>query len=263
MIGLSVLVLLVVLVATVLFAAAGLGSATLVIPVLVFSGLSPEEAISYGLLVNVISSSVVNIAHIHSGDFRFKFSIPTVSATFVASFIGAYLSSLINHRVLMGIFAVFLIYSSLSMLGLNLLYVVLGRRESGSYKEACHGWRVSAVLELVVLGFISGILAGMLGIGGGSILLPIMVQSGYDPKEIVPMVSFVVLMSSIGGFVSHIAVGNVDFSRAVVLGTIAFAGGIVGFLLKRKMSSSSLKKVLGVLLIIIAVKVVWKVFKGF
>ncbi len=76
-------------------------------------------------------------------------------------------------------------------------------------------------IELIILssvGLIAGILAGFLGIGGGTILVPILVKIGYSPVEAVATSSLSIIITAISGSVQNWRMGYLDFHRVIGIG---------------------------------------------
>lgn len=77
---------------------------------------------------------------------------------------------------------------------------------------------------LVLLGGITGIFAGMFGIGGGFILTPMLIFMGISPAVAVATSTNMIVASSFSGFLSHHRRKKVD----VQMGSVLVAGGVIG-----------------------------------
>lgn len=73
-------------------------------------------------------------------------------------------------------------------------------------------------LLLVLAGVLAGLLAGLLGIGGGTILVPILVNLGYSPLQSVATSSVAILMTSLAGSLQNWRMGYLDLNRVIYLG---------------------------------------------
>lgn len=67
-------------------------------------------------------------------------------------------------------------------------------------------------------GLISGLLAGLLGIGGGTLLVPFLVTLGYQPVVAIATSSLAILVTSISGSIQNWRMGYLDFRRVLYLG---------------------------------------------
>ena len=98
---------------------------------------------------------------------------------------------------------------------------------------------------LTILGFLAGIIGGM-GMGGGTILIPALVQFPHiDPK----IAQSVNLLSSIPmtifALIIHIRNKNVVFSLVIPIAIFGVLGAICGSFVANYLSSEILKKVFG------------------
>jgi uncharacterized membrane protein YfcA len=87
------------------------------------------------------------------------------------------------------------------------------------------------LIELLILGLvglIAGILAGFLGIGGGTILVPILVKFGYSPVEAVATSSLSIIITAISGSVQNWRMGYLDFRRVMGIGLPAIITAQIG-----------------------------------
>jgi uncharacterized membrane protein YfcA len=112
------------------------------------------------------------------------------------------------------------------------------------------------------VGGVAGFLGGLLGVGGGNFILPVLNWLGLDPKVAAGTTALVVVFSSFSGFLGHATLGGLDPWFLGITAVMAAAGSIVGSqLMKTKLSSSQLKKTIGVLLWLIAAKMIWDLVK--
>lgn len=86
-------------------------------------------------------------------------------------------------------------------------------------------------LVLAAAGLLSGILAGFLGIGGGTILVPIMVRMGYAPVEAVATSSLAIVVTSITGSWQNWRMGFLDLRKVLLLGFPALVTAQLGVFL--------------------------------
>ena len=83
-----------------------------------------------------------------------------------------------------------------------------------------------------------------------------------DPKVAAGTTALVVVFSSFSGFLGHATLGGLDSLFIGITAVMAAAGSIVGSqLMKTKLSSSQLKKMIGVLLWLIAAKMIYDLMK--
>ena len=112
------------------------------------------------------------------------------------------------------------------------------------------------------VGTVAGFLGGLLGVGGGNFILPVLNWMGLEAKVAVGTTALVVVFSSLSGFLGHATLGGLDPVFLGINALMAALGSIVGSqLMKTKVSSTQLKKIIGVLLWLIAIKMIFDLFK--
>jgi uncharacterized membrane protein YfcA/ABC-type phosphate transport system substrate-binding protein len=104
-------------------------------------------------------------------------------------------------------------------------------------------------LILVGGGLVSGILAGLLGIGGGTILVPLLITLGHTPLQSVATSSLVIVISSLSGSIQNWRMGYFDWKRVVYLGIPALFTAQAGVYLATQIPPYLLLFLLGIFLI--------------
>ena len=79
-------------------------------------------------------------------------------------------------------------------------------------------------LVIIGVGLIIGFIMGLVGVGGGFLLTPIMMFLGIPPPVAVASVANQLVAPSVSGVLSHWKRGNVDFK----MGTVLLLGGVLG-----------------------------------
>ncbi len=108
----------------------------------------------------------------------------------------------------------------------------------------------------LLLGAILGFLAGLVGIGGGIFLGPILLLVGFaSPKYIAGICSAFVLVNSIVGLTVHYFHGGVELSVILLLGIVVFVGAQAGsFLGTKKFSPILVQRIVAVILMVVSLK---------
>ena len=107
------------------------------------------------------------------------------------------------------------------------------------------------------VGGLAGFLGGLLGVGGGNIVVPALVALGFDPKKASATTSFVVILSSLTGFLGHASLSGMDYG---LLGwtVVGSAGGAAlgSWLMVAKLKGRQVKIIIGVVLLVIAANMI-------
>jgi uncharacterized membrane protein YfcA len=223
-----------------IFAIAGLGSAVALVPTLNIAGLSFDLARASGLFVNSVTTTTTSALNLKKKLFDFQFVAPLVISSSIMAFIGAQISFLVDTEITKTIFA-----STLFIIASMILFFKKPTKTEDKHNKAI----------LYFAGSIGGLFSGFLGIGGGSIISPILLLLGYDAKKIAIGISFVIPFSSIVAFMSYANNIELDYLLLAVVGAAAYIGGMIGnYILHFKVSSETIKKILALALYSIAVK---------
>jgi uncharacterized protein len=85
-------------------------------------------------------------------------------------------------------------------------------------------------LDLILFlgGSVSGMLAGILGIGGGSVLVPLMVYLGFTPIKAIGTSSLAILLTSLSGSIQNWRMGYIDWRKIGSLGLPALLAAQIG-----------------------------------
>ncbi|WP_026487485.1 sulfite exporter TauE/SafE family protein [Caldanaerobius polysaccharolyticus] len=108
---------------------------------------------------------------------------------------------------------------------------------------------------LITLGFITGILNGLFGSGGGTIVVPALVFLFLieDHKAHASAIAVILPLTIISSFI-YIEKGVYDIPLTIKVGLGTVLGGYIGARLLNKLSSSLLKKIFGAFMIIAALR---------
>lgn len=84
------------------------------------------------------------------------------------------------------------------------------------------------IVVLVAVGLLVGVLSGMFGIGGGTVIVPALVWLGLSQRNAAATSTLAIVPTSISGVVSYATGGHVDWLAAALLFCGMFVGGQIG-----------------------------------
>jgi hypothetical protein len=233
-----------------LLAMAGLGAAFLFVPLFYYLGVPLAEATPTALLLNVVSLMFATINYWRGKLINWRVGVPVLIAAVILSPVGAMVTQYVNKTVLLAMFAAFLVFAGAMML---------------FYKAKNREQALSRPVEIGAgagVGTVAGFMGGLLGVGGGNFILPVLNWMGLDTKVAAGTTALVVVFSSLSGFLGHATMSGLDPWFVGIMAVMAAAGSIVGSqLMKTKLSSTQLKKVIGILLFLIAAKMIFDLVK--
>lgn len=233
-----------------LTAMAGIGAAFLFVPFFYYLGVPLSEAAPAALLLNAVSLSLATINYWRGHLIDWRVALPVAAIAVVFAPIGARLTPHVDKTTLLIFFAVFLAFAGAMML----FYQSQARSQNASSEKI---WLVGAGV-----GSTAGFIGGLLGVGGGNIIVPALNWLGLDAKRASATSAVAVVFSSLAGFLGHATVGKMDTTFLGILGLMAAGGSLAGSqLMKEKLSNSQLKKLIGIVLWVVAAKMFFDVFK--
>jgi len=115
------------------------------------------------------------------------------------------------------------------------------------------------ILSYIVLGLVAGIASGFLGIGGGIVIVPALVflfgltQHQAQGTTLALMIPPIGLLAAL----KYYAEGNVKVSIAAFVCVGFFIGGFIGASFVQKIPDVVLKRIFGVVIFIISIKMIW------
>ena len=121
---------------------------------------------------------------------------------------------------------------------------------------------ITTILTLVIIGLLAGILSGLVGIGGGIIMVPLFIYflgltqhnaQGLSLAVMLPPVTFLAVYNY------HTAGdgGNIDWRVAVLVSALFIVGGFLGSKFALQIDQRMLKKIFGVFMLIVAIKLIF------
>ena len=115
---------------------------------------------------------------------------------------------------------------------------------------------MTTILLLIIIGLVAGTLGGMVGLGGGIILIPALILIMKLDQQTAQGTSIAIMLPPIGLFAvyNYYKAGYVNMKYAFVIAMAFMVGGYFGSSLALKLSPDVMRKVLSVVLVVIALK---------
>lgn len=216
------------------YSSVGHGGSSGYLALMAVFGISVVYMKASALTLNIFVSGVSLFSFSKAGYFRWKIILPFIITSIPMAFIGAKIH--VEPGVYKIILGIFLIIITARMLFIN-------------PKENKHS--EIPVLPGLFIGAFLGFFSGMIGIGGGIILSPVIILLGWaNIKEAAAVSALFILVNSVSGL-TGVLFSNAEFSPKIILWVIiAFSGGLLGAYLGSKiLNPKALKYILsGVLL---------------
>ena len=256
----------------------GVGGGFLLTPLLMFLGISPMVAAASGSAAIVAAGTTGTLEHARAGTVDFKMGTTLFAGGAVGSVAGVALLGWLNRfGPVNSVIRVLYVVLLGSIGGLMLVESVrAGRR--GSYMSERRfeppprrtwvdrlPWRAGfpkseieiSVLVPIVLGAIGGVLAALMGVGGGFVMVPLMLYVLRMRMHVVVGTSLLqilfttMLVTALQAAENH----TVDFVLALLLASGSTAGAVLGTRWGRRLRSDQLKILLALIVLAVAAKV--------
>ena len=223
-----------------LYSSVGHGGASGYLALMALFSVAPEVMKPTALLLNIFVSFIAFVQYYRSGFFHWKIFFPFALASIPFSFLGGMIS--ISGDVYKQILGILLLIPVIRFIG-------FGNRDVEHKKP------VKLFLALLI-GACIGFLSGMIGIGGGIILSPVLLLLHWaNQKEAAAVSALFIFVNSVAALSGQF-VQDVSFDTNMYLFVIiAFAGGLAGsYFGSRRFNMIVLKRILGFVLLIASVK---------
>jgi len=221
----------------------GVGSAIGLVPIFSIMGMPINLAKAIGLFINSTSTITVSIMNFFRGVLDIKFATPLIISIMITTPIGAWISQYVQKEVVEWILVLFLIVSALLLLFSN-------RQQKIVYDKT---W------ILYVIGSVIGLISGTIGVGGGSLIMPLLILLGFDVKKAAYTISFVIPFSTLGAFATYLSFIDMDWILLGVVTVAAIIGGYLGsFIMHYRLTSKQIKKFIAIVLLLLSAKMIYK-----
>lgn len=223
-----------------LYAAVGHGGASGYLALMALYGVAPEEMKPTALVLNLFVSLTSFIQYYRGGYFSRKLFIPIAAASIPLAFIGGMIT--VEENIYKRILGILLLFPVIR-------FFFFKNVDDSELKP--HNTTIA-----VVTGGVVGLLSGMIGIGGGIILSPILLLLHWTNQKQTAAISagfiFVNSVAGLGGMVTQ----GISFTGDMMMYIIvAFTGGLLGaYLGSKKFNQNVLKYVLATVLLMASYK---------
>lgn len=112
---------------------------------------------------------------------------------------------------------------------------------------------MGTILILICIGLVSGILSGLIGIGGGIIIVPMLLVLGLSQQQ-AQGTSLAVMMPPIAflAVLNYHRAGLIEWKYAVIISVLFIVGSYFGSKIAIGINEKTLKKIFGFVLLLIA-----------
>ena len=232
----------------ILYSSVGFGGGSSYLAILALSGIFFTQIRATALLCNIVVVSGNAFLFLQEKKIDFNKISPLILFSIPLAFLGGMVQ--INQRFFFIVLGCTLLFAAITMW--------ISKKIISSEQ---HSVRVKQIRN-AGFGGVIGFISGIVGIGGGVFLAPILHLTNWDtPKKIAATISVFILVNSIAGLIGQYS--NPDFKidwslTSILLGTV-FIGGQIGSRMSSKhYTSAQLKKATAILISFVSVRILWK-----
>ena len=110
-------------------------------------------------------------------------------------------------------------------------------------------------MRLAAIGTAAGAFSGLFGVGGGSVIVPLLILwLGFGEREATGSSLLAILVIGAFGAAAQAAYGNVDLLKAAVVGVPAVGGVLAGTALQQRVPERAISLLFATLLVVVAVE---------
>ena len=238
-----------------LYASVGHGGASGYLAILSLTAYTSQDSAwlkQHAWSLNLIVAGLAFIAYKRSGYFSWKLTLPFLITSIPAAILGGYLE--VDHGIYDTLLSLTLIFAAW-----RLLTIKNKDFEDIFVEPPAH--HVAAIVGLVI-----GLLSGIIGIGGGIFLSPIILLFGWgDVKTTAGVAAAFIWLNSAAGLIGSTLSGQLVLDGAVLLpfGMAVIVGGVFGAKIGADvLSQQTVRKLLVSVLLLAALKRVVELFSG-
>lgn len=223
-----------------MYAAVGHGGASGYLALMALFSFAPDTMKPTALLLNLFVAAISFLHYAKSGYFNKKLFLSFAIASIPLAFVGGLID--VDASIYKKVLAILLIFAILKMLN------VFGK-ESDTIKDV-------KVWQGLSIGGIIGFFSGLIGIGGGIILSPVILLMKWGKmKEAAAVSALFIWVNSAAAMGGQLSIGVKIDAQAFLLVAIAVIGGFLGgYLGSKKFNNQGLRYMLAFVLLIACVK---------
>jgi hypothetical protein len=253
----------------------GVGGGFIITPLLFFIGIPPPVAVATGANQVVASSVSAVLSHLKRKTVDLRMGVVLLFGGLIGSSLGIYVFNLLSRRGQIDLtvqlaYVLLLGFIGLMMLQESLRAIRREKRAPGTVVRRQHGWvhnlplkikfRTSglyiSVIPPILVGLCVGVLAAILGVGGGFIMIPAMIYLLGMPTKVVVGTSLfqIIFVTAFTTFMHAVTNQTVDMLLALLLIVGGVIGAQVGAQLATRLKAEQLRILLALLVLAVCLK---------
>jgi uncharacterized membrane protein YfcA len=229
----------------------GLGGGLIFSPLFIILGFAKSDAASASLFLNLIAVASAAYTYSRKKMIDFSLSIPLIISSALAAPIGSYFNVRIDLKPFMIIMAIVL-----ALAGFRMLVSPASSVDPDTMKSS------KKIIGGIIIGGLIGSMSGLLGIGGGVFVVPLLIYVLKTPTKIAAASStFIVCFSSLTGFIGYVSMARINWMFILPAAVAAFIGGQAGArIMSKGLKGKSIRVIFSIILFILCAKLIYQSF---
>lgn len=231
-----------------LYSSVGHGGASGYLAVLSFFAVGPAKMATTALMLNVLVAGLSLFSYYRAKHLSLKLAWPFIIASVPAAFIGA--SIAVSEKLYFVLLAIVLTFAAF-----RLAFSMEFHPDNSTHESV-------KLTNSLPVGAGIGVLSGIVGVGGGIFLSPLMLLMKWaTTKQTAAVSALFIVVNSLAGLAGRGMRGVADVSTNMPLVVAAFCGGLIGsYYGATKFSGLFLRRILALVLLIAAFKLLVTIF---
>ena len=224
----------------------GSGGSIVAIPAFMYlANYSTSKATDAALILVTTSAAIAVAGYSKKGKILYRDSALFALSGILGSFAGTVVNNELSDQILLVIFAAVLSFAAVAM--------PLSKKLQKNSAESSSDFKRN-IPAILFVGVIFGFLTGLIGVGGGFIIIPLLVVLlRYQFSFAVGTSVVIILINALSSIAFRILTSNIEILSLLPLAAIAGIGAMIGMYLNGKLNHEVIQKVFVVVVILIAV----------
>lgn len=232
----------------------GGGGGIIFVPLLIAMGESPVGAVAASNVAIVITTVAATVNNARHG------LVPWKRVGMIA--IGAVILGPIGSYFGMRLPSAVLLIGLITLNVINFFVIERRRRQVAPSSDVRDGTDLGSnnLAKITTTGATGGLMAGLFGVGGGIIMVPLQVGWLHTPIRVAARISLAVIIATSGSAVlGYLAQGgSITWSRALMLGIGGVVGAPIGSHYLRRISAQTTTRILQGVLVLVTISLLWR-----
>ena len=224
----------------------GSGGSIVAIPAFMYlANYTTARATDVALVLVTISATIAVVGYSKKSQILYKDTSLFAISGILSAYLGTYVNSKLSDQVLLWVFAFVLVIASIAM--------PLSKKIQNK-KDPTDDENKQNIVLILVVGLVFGFLTGLIGVGGGFLIIPLLVVVlRYKFSFAVGTSVVIILINALSSIVFRIFVSNIEILNLIPLAVLAAMGAFLGIYLNGKLNKEVLQRAFSILVIAITI----------